>query len=253
VRGIRLSDRLLLAGQTGKGKTTFARWLVEQLQPLRVIVFDPKAELQFPGVIPARNPAELVAAMHQPLVHYIPESFDRASLEEACQIVWLTPGPWIWWVDELSELTNPNYCPEGLRLAVTQGRQPRKMVLGLTQRLAESHPVFRSQSEHIIIFVPPPVELDLKAIAGNVRREASLLDAELASLHAEYGEYSHLWYCRDTDELRRCAPLEIPGGTGPPPPPAPPRPSGRPLVPLLTREGESGAPQAGVDPAESPT
>jgi hypothetical protein len=210
VRGIRLSDRVLVAGQTGKGKTTLAHFLVAGLQPVRAIVFDPKDDLDF-GVPKCRSPEELEVQIRDGLVHYVPASFDRETLEEACQIVWLAPGPWLWWIDEAAELTGPNYCPAGLRLAVTQGRQPRKMVLAITQRLAEIHPVFRSQSEHVIIFTPAPILLDLKTIAGNVRREAGELDRLLGELHAEHGDYSHLWYVRDTDELRRCAPLPHPG------------------------------------------
>lgn len=214
MRGIRHSDRILIAGQTGKGKTVFALWLIEQLQPVRTIIFDPKDELDF-GVVKARTPGELAACMHQPVVHYVPASFDRDSLEEACQIVWITPGPYLWVIEEANEMSNPSWCPTGLRLCVTQGRAKLKMVIAITQRLAECHPVFRSQSEHVIVFTPAPIELDLKTIAGNVRREASVLDAELGSLHGEYGDYSHLWYVRDTDELRRCAPLPAPAHTRP--------------------------------------
>lgn len=220
MRGIRLSDRVLIAGQTGKGKTTLADYLVARMQPVRVIVFDPKGELSFAGVEPCRSPEALAAAMNAPVVHYIPASFERESLEEACEIVWDTPGPYIWWIDETSELSSPGYCPPGLRLAVTQGRQLNKMVMALTQRLAETHPVFRSQSEHIIIFTPAPIALDLKTIAGNVRREAGELDRELGELHNEHGDFSHLWYVRDTDELRRCAPLPLRDGRGQPRPTA---------------------------------
>lgn len=216
MRGIRLSDRVLICGQTGKGKTTLARYLVQGLQPMRTIVFDPKDELRFADVMPCRTPAELRVRIRDPLVHYIPASFDRDPLEEACQIVWNTPGPYIWHIDEAAELTKPNYCPEGLKLCVTQGRSHRKVVIAITQRLAEAHPVFRSQSEHVFIFVPPPVMLDLKMISGNVRREANVLDDELKLLHEQEGDYSHLWYVRDTDELRRCAPLPPPDATGMP-------------------------------------
>lgn len=222
MRAIRVTpeaDRVLLLARTGGGKTTFMLWLVEQLQPCRVIVFDPKEDWEDGafGVRAARTPVELAAAMHGPVVHYIPASFEREQLEEACQIVWVTPGPYIWVIDELSELTSPSYCPEGLRLCVTQGRKKRKMVIGLTQRLAESHPVFRSQAEHVIVFTPPPVELDMKMIAGAIRREPGPLESELAQLHAEQGDYSHLWYVRPTDELRRCAAIPLDTSSSPAP------------------------------------
>ena len=209
MRGIRLSDRVLIAGQTGKGKTTLAHYLVARLQPVRVVVFDPKDQLSF-GIEKLRTPDVLAAGLGAEVIHYVPASFDREELERACSIVWDgLPGPYVWWIDETSEMSSPNFCPAGLRLAVTQGRETQRMVIALTQRLAESHPVFRSQSEHVIIFTPTPIELDLKAIAGSIRREASELARELGSLHDEHGDFSHLWYVRETDELRRCAPLPL--------------------------------------------
>ena len=231
MRAIRVhpeADRVLLISRTGKGKTTFARFIAEQLQPCRLIVVDPKDELDF-GVQKLRTPAELALGMHQPIVHYVPASFDRDSLEEASQIIWLTPGPYILWLDELSELSNPNWCPSGFRLAETQGRQGRKLVIACTQRLAESHPVFRSQASHVIALVPCPVEKDLKMLAGDaIPREPEEIRAELESLHAHHGDFSHLWYVEDGDELRRCQPIPLPNGprvppgegTGPQRPPA---------------------------------
>jgi energy-coupling factor transporter ATP-binding protein EcfA2 len=217
-RGFRLEDRVLLVGQTGKGKTTLALWVIQQLQPVRAIIFDPKGEFDFGEHFPpARTPAELRARIHLRLVHYVPASFERDQLEEACRIVWAAPGPYVWLIDEAAEITNPNYCPEGLRLGVTQGRRFRKMVLALTQRLAECHPVFRSQASHIVVFVPEPIALDLKEISRAIRREVALIKAELESLHAEQGDFAHLWWVGETNELRRCAPLPDPASPGQPP------------------------------------
>jgi hypothetical protein len=231
---------VLFVGKTGKGKTTLAMWVIDQLQPVRVIVFDPKGEFDF-GFAPARTPEQLRAQMRQPIVHYIPQSFDRPSLEEACKIVWETPGPYVWYIDELAELTDPNYCPEGLRLGVTQGRRFKKMVIGLTQRLAECAAVFRSQAEHVIIFTPSPIELDLKEIARTIGMEFAAIDGELKSLHAEHGDFSHLWWVGETNELRRCAPLPAPG------------PLGQPATPAGGRGKPRPAPTAAeTDPAQSP-
>ena len=238
MRGIRLSDRVLIAGQTGKGKTTLAAYLVERMQPVRTIVFDPKDELSFPGVVPCRTPEQLAHCMREALIHYVPASFERDQLEEACQIVWNTPGPYVWWVDEAAEVSNANYCPEGLALCVKQGRGKEKLVLALTQRLAEIHPVFRSQSEHVIIFTPSPIELDLRTVAGNIGHEARELRAELDSLHAEHGDFSHLWFVRDTNELRRCAPL--PAGE-----------DSRPSLPAATTDSEGAVESSPCEESDS--
>jgi energy-coupling factor transporter ATP-binding protein EcfA2 len=224
VRGIRLSDRVFMVGQTGMGKTTLALWLLDGLQPVRTIVFDPKEEWADGqlGAPACRTPGELPHVVGRPVTHYIPASFDRDKLEEACQLIWKTPGPYVWLVDESSELTSANYVPAGLRLACTQGRRKRKMVIALTQRVAESNPVLRAGADHTFIFVPTPIELDLKAIAASIHREPALLQEELESLQAEHGLYSHLWFVRETNELRRCAPLAAGGHRGAPQPAAAP-------------------------------
>ncbi len=248
MRGVRITpeaDRVFMVGQTRKGKTTLARWLIEQMQPVRVIIFDPKEDFADGewGVAAARTPMELAQAMHGPVVHFIPSSFEREPLEEACQIVWETPGPYIWLVDDASALTNPNYCPQGLMLACTQGAKQQKLVMIATQRVAASHPVLRSEATHVFVFVPPPIELDLKAIASTVRREAPVIKGALEQLQASHGDYSHLWYCLDGDELRACAPIpleELAAGRQPPG-----APGERP-------EDGSSQPEEGREPATQP-
>lgn len=209
MRGVRISDRVLLVGSTGDGKSTLAESIIAGLQPVRVIAVDVKDEMD-PRLPTARTVEELPEVIRAPACRWVPASFDRDAIEEGFQVVWNTPGPWVCDVEEAAEVSSPNWCPEGLRLAVTQGRRHGKMVLACTQRVAECHPVFRSQSEHIFLMVPRPIDLDLKTIAGNVRREAGLLGAELESLEAEHGPYSHLWYVKPGNELRRCAPVPAP-------------------------------------------
>jgi energy-coupling factor transporter ATP-binding protein EcfA2 len=227
MRGIRSDEHVLIVGQNGRGKSVLARFLADQLQPVRTIVFDPKAEHDF-GVQPCQDAGMLAAHIHEPVVHFVPGAFDRGSLEDACRIVWETPGPWRWWIDEAAQMSSPSWLPEGLMLAATQGRRPNKCLLILTQRVHAIHPVLRSEAKHIYVFVPAPIELDLKAIAGHVRREASDLDAQLRDAHAKHGDFSHLWYVQDTDELRVCTPLPFDGSA---PRVDPGQPGGTPTAP----------------------
>jgi energy-coupling factor transporter ATP-binding protein EcfA2 len=209
MRGVRQGERVLIVGQTGMGKTTMAAYLAEMLQPIRLVIVDPKRELDLRQPV-THSVTDLPEALRQPICHWMPDRVDRATLEEGFQLIWHTPGPLLVWVDEAALCSSDSWIPEGLRMLIIAGRQGGKMVLACTQRLVECHPVFRSQSEHIIILVPAPIALDLKTIAGHIGREAGLLEHELKSLQAEYGLYSHLWYVRPEDDLRRCAPLPPP-------------------------------------------
>ncbi len=211
---IKIGDRVLLAGQTGKGKSTLAGYLVERLQPIRTIVVDVKGELQL-GATPVRSLPELEEALRRdPLIHYIPHTLDRDTMEEASMIIWALPGPWLLWIDEAAGVSSASYVPEGFKLAVTQGRQPRKMVIACTQRLAECHPVFRSQAEHRIVMVPSPIELDLRTVAGHLGYDARELKGMLDELERTHGPYSHLWH--GPDGLKLCAPLPAEAISGPP-------------------------------------
>ena len=65
----------------------------------------------------------------------------------------------------------------------------------------------RSEAEHVFMFVPRTTKRDVDAIAGDIGRESAEVAGQLDSLLAEEGLWSHLWYCRNTNELTRCAPL----------------------------------------------
>jgi hypothetical protein len=220
------------------GKTTLAEYIVDGLQPIRTIVYDPKGELDV-GVAPVSSLGELSEALRAPKCHFIPARLDRDTLEESFELIWALPGPWLLRLDEAAAVCSASWIPEGLRLTATQGRQPKKMLVACTQRLSECHPVLRSQSEHIIIMVPAPIELDLKTIAGHVGCDPGQLRGLLEQLESEHGPYSHLWYLRTGNELRRCAPLP------------PPDTSRRAATPVLQDAAESGTTSMGPVPEES--
>jgi hypothetical protein len=227
VRGIRVgppeADRVLIVGSTGDGKSTVARYVINSFQPVRTLICDSKGDINWPDAATVRTAGELrqAIAANIPAIRWVPRSFDRKYMDECWEAIHEAIGPLIVWVDEAAEHCSPNRCPEGLRLDITQGRAgkdpknpqdekrgPKLMVI-CTQRINECHPVIRTQAEHIIVMTPPPAEIDLKAIAGNLRRSQAQVEAELTQLHQEHGNFSHLWYCKPDNDLRRMAPIPL--------------------------------------------
>ncbi|HJZ00391.1 MAG TPA: hypothetical protein VJ305_06695, partial [Streptosporangiaceae bacterium] len=100
-RAIRRSDRILIVGTTGCGKTELAK-MIARAQKVRLIVWDPKDELRFPAVVPARGLAALEERLRRGgrIVHWVPLTGERDEYEQAAELVWRTPGPYLWWVDE---------------------------------------------------------------------------------------------------------------------------------------------------------
>lgn len=228
MRGIRPTDRVLVVGQTGFGKSTLAMHIVQGLQPIRTLVVDPKHDYDFPGVPIAHRAEQL--DMRLPWIHYVPaDADDREDLEAAYARAWRTRGPLLLFDDEFAETSDSNWAAKGLTSQVRLGRKILKPVVACTQRLAECHPIMRSQAEHIFVVVPAPPELDLKMLAGSIGRPHTELRARLDQLEAQKGLYSHLWFVRPGNELRLCEPLPTPAGPGQPRPaaalPAQPRPT----------------------------
>lgn len=219
-RAIRVSpeaDRVMIAGSTGDGKTTLAKHIIRGLQPCKTLICDSKDCFQGYGVT-VRTAGQLERALRDnriPRVRWVPISFKRDYLEECWEIIRYAPGPLIVLVDEASEMCTSNWIPTGYRLSITQGRKPgqtgkdRKLMFSLTQRIAETHPVIRTQADHLLVMNPPPAEIDCKTIAGAIRRKSFEVEDELRSLFEECGPYSHLWYVKEENALRRMAPLRL--------------------------------------------
>jgi hypothetical protein len=202
---IRHNDRVFIQGKTESGKTILARHLFSHMKGTRRTVIDPKGHLDL-GVEVARIPEELDLAA--PLSHYIPSELEDQEYEDLFRRLWFAGGPRMIWLDESAGPTRKGWAPKYLRLVVQQGREPSEIgLVALSQRPVNVESTLRTEAEHVFIFVPRPIKLDLKTLAGDIGTDPDVLGRELDQLLAHEGPHSHLWYCRRLDKLFHCAAL----------------------------------------------
>lgn len=203
---IRHNDRVFIQGKTESGKTVLARHVFSHMKGCRRTVIDVKGHLTIPDVEPARMPEELDLAA--PVSHYIPSELEDEEYEELFKALWFAGGPRMIWLDESTGPTRKNWAPKYLRQIVQQGREPSEIgVLACSQRPVNVESTLRTEAEHVFIFVPRPIKLDLKTLAGDIGTDPDVLAREIDQLLAHEGPHSHLWYCRRLDRLFHCAPL----------------------------------------------
>lgn len=202
---IRHNDRVLIIGKNQSGKTILARHLAQQFTGCRLTFIDPKhGEINL-GVEPARTPADL--DLEAPVSHYVPTTLEDDEYEELFELLWWTRGPRVIWLDEAFGPTRAGWAPKGLRHIVQQGTKHDLGLIACTQRPVNIETTLRSEAEHVFLFVPALTMIDLKTIAPDIGQETYNLKQELSDLLEEQGLFSHLWYCRRTGSLHRCAPL----------------------------------------------
>lgn len=215
MRAIRTSDRVLVVGDSGDGKSTLLHYIVACLQPLRTIIVDPKEDpplLTALSHIPiVRDVGDLPEALRAPICHWVPDDpDDLKDLNAGYDAIWACPGPYVVWDDEVADVTSPNRIAPAQARLIKRGRAWEKLWIGATQRLSETNPTCRSQAEHIIAMTPGPTDIDLDKLARYLNAAPADLERQFADLYAQHGKYSHLWYVKETRELRRMAPVPPP-------------------------------------------
>jgi hypothetical protein len=208
---VRHNDRVLIIGKNQSGKTVLARHLATQFKGCRLTFIDPKAGEISLGVEPARSPQEL--DLQAPVSHYVPTTLEDDEYSELFDLLWFARGPRVIWLDESFGPTRAGYAPKGLRLIVQQGTKHDLGLIACTQRPVNIESTLRTEPEHVFLFVPSLTMLDLKTIAPDIGQEPDRLKREMDQLLQAEGLFSHVWYCRRTGTLHRCAPLH-PGWAG---------------------------------------
>lgn len=206
--GIRIepnADRVLVAAPTRGGKTTLIRYIVACLQPVRVVLIDPKEAPELadiPNIV--HDTSDLPEALREPICHWVPA--DMEDWKDVClgyRHIWALHkhGPRVVWDDEVADTTKPNRIAPACAMLIRRGSGWRQVYIAATQRLSEAHGLVRTQCKHIIAMTPAPVDLDLESLARHVQMNPRQLQEALNDLCDEAGPYSHLWFCEDDREL----------------------------------------------------
>jgi len=207
VRGIRLSDRVIVAAPPGQGKTTLIEYIVWCLQPLRTVLIDPKEAPELRHIRPIVRDVELLPeALRGAVCHWIPHDVeDRDDLAAGFEAIWALHkhGPRVIWDDEAADTSKPGWIAPGAGKLIRRGRAWKQLYIAGTQRLAETAPVVRTQAEHIIALTPAPMDIDLDKLSQHIGINPRQLKEMLDELHEEAGAHSHLWHVQATRETRR--------------------------------------------------
>lgn len=203
---IAFNQRTLVLGKTRSGKSELLNAQASALRCQRVI-YDSKAEWMVAGA----EPAHAVDAIDwtKPVIHFVPGEDVKADASAFFKQAFARPTPLVVVVHELADLCEyrAQGTPPAVNRYIRQGGAHGKGLLAASQRPVEMPVSARSEPEHVFVFVPALQRDDMETIAGMVHRPLAELEAALTRLQAELGQYSFVYYERDTDQLTFCPPL----------------------------------------------
>lgn len=158
---VRKSDRWLIVGATGSGKTTFARRLLKEVRAmysgLNVYVLDSKGVGDFdgwPGLVMSDDPPAPLERGAGATQVWQPGVDDFAMYDDWFGELLKSPDEFILLIDELSSVTKKNgTAPDNFQKLMKQGRGKNKSVANCTQELAYISRQVVTQTTHIVRFL----------------------------------------------------------------------------------------------------
>lgn len=180
---IKPTERAVIVGKTGSGKTTLATALVNTYH--HVFAWDIKGELDLLGAHEVKDPQELESKKVRDWdrIVYRPEpEFDTEDWNEAV-LAWVYDRKnTTLYIDEIYALMRRSQAPEWYRAILTRGRSRRIRTISCTQRPAWIPLAVLSEAEHYVCF-----ELNL---LEDRKRMAALMGEEVMQEPEEYS----FWY-----------------------------------------------------------
>ena len=174
-------DRAGIFGQTGTGKTTFARALLKDRE--YVIVCDPKRRINWPGYVQADfRTLQKLDPVQNPKVIYKPTFSDIHDNKGAIINAFFR---WVYererctcYVDELSLISRGDDYPRYYGVCVQQGREQEIEMFSGSQRPMFIPQIAMSEAEHLYCFYLklPQDRNKIEQLAGIQSQEIAALD-----------------------------------------------------------------------------
>lgn len=200
-------------GASGSGKGVSLNMRLDELQPRRLVIFDPRNEYarHAPAVARLADFLAMVKAAGKtgPLrVRFVPDG--RIALGEAFAIICkavFAAGNLCFLAEELSNVTRPSYAPPAWRLITSQGRHQGLHVLGAAQRPTMIDKDFLGNCTKVRVFMLG-YDSDMQAMAKEVRSPYQALQDLFTSDNGVDGpgrvtDIQGLEYTRRTRTLER--------------------------------------------------
>lgn len=196
---IKTSDRLLITGRTGSGKSVLARAIFEATPPPRLLI-DPKQEETTAYAVTFSDPLRLPDA---PVARFLPKDPTDLEAYDALYGVVFVSGPRMVWLDEA-----PAVAPSGgkiQRQILSVLRMGRKRGIGhiaTAQRPVWIARELLSESEHVICFATHFPD-DLKVLAGIM----AIAPRDLRSAMDRTPQFGFCWYAAREGVCQICPPI----------------------------------------------
>lgn len=196
--GIRFTDRVILLGRAGSGKSELTNNLATGPRCQRLL-YDTKDEFTIPGVKPVYKPSQI--RWEDPVIHLIDDSCELEDVSRLFQMCWdrkvgRTGHAYglVVIVHELGDLCldSPQKTPRPVINYLKKGRAHGLGLIGASQRPRNIPVSARSEVQHVFTFAGGLDPDDLPIAARMHRMSVPEFERALAQA-GQLGEHAYIW------------------------------------------------------------
>jgi len=195
---LKASDRVLVTGRTGTGKSYLARRLFEASPTPRLLI-DPKNGETTAYAVTFSDPARIP---DEPVTRFVPRDPTDLDVYDTLYSQIFNGGPRTVWLDEARYAAPATGIPTNVGRVITQGRSRHIGHIACTQRPVWFAPELLSESEHVLSFATHNPK-DIATLAGVL----SVAPTQLAGLIGELPEHGFTWFDVRENTITLCPPV----------------------------------------------